>query len=126
MRCEEAVDRCLSRYVSFSGRACRSEFWWFSLLVVLSIAFTMAVAPFSEGLATAGVVTVAFLILPTVTVTVRRLHDIGRSGIMAALFLLPIAGQMLMLAWMARPGVGRRNRFGADPYSEDRMAYFAG
>jgi uncharacterized membrane protein YhaH (DUF805 family) len=56
---------------------------------------------------------------------VRRLHDIGATGWML-LFLVPFIGQVLMLAWLARPGVARLNRFGPQPDKNDeRYLLFA-
>ena len=81
----EAVSAVLRSYVRFDGRASRSEYWWFWvvcwggiwLLAVLASAFSR-----SAGMAVSGVLGIGWLllILPTLAVFVRRLHDSGRSG----------------------------------------------
>ena len=75
---------------------------------------TMIALPLLTELASAGVLVTAILTPPAIAVTVRRLHDIGASGWMPV-FVIPVAGQILMLAWLARPGVRRLNRFGPEP-----------
>lgn len=76
----EAVKSGLSQYAGFSGRARRSEYWWFQLffLLVLAVAAGVDAAVGTEAVLFA----VAFLalMLPTLAVSVRRLHDTGRSG----------------------------------------------
>ena len=61
----ESIKTCFNKYATFSGRASRSEFWWFQLAFFLSF-FTII-----GGL---------ILLLPNMSVTVRRLHDVGKSG----------------------------------------------
>lgn len=63
----EAIKICFNKYADFSGRARRSEFWWFSLFSVLLTIFTCGIGAL-------------VIIIPSIAVTVRRLHDIGRSG----------------------------------------------
>ena len=98
----EAVSACISQYSNFSGRARRSEYWWFSLFtfIVMSITLgpalvasvvnenafesnegSMSVATLIVGiLAIIGGVFALFILIPSIAVQVRRLHDIGRSG----------------------------------------------
>jgi uncharacterized membrane protein YhaH (DUF805 family) len=119
MSFDEAVFRCLSKYAVFTGRARLSEFWWFIGLYLTAIILTLAALALSTGLAKAGLLGVLALTPPAIAVTVRRLHDIGASGWMLV-FLVPLAGQVLMLAWLSRPGVPRVNRFGQEP---EKQAY---
>ena len=84
MKFMPAVKMALTKYVTFEGRACRSEFWWYSLFVII---YT-SVAGFADelmtgdsgGVGVASLVVTLGLLLPSVAVSVRRLHDIGRSG----------------------------------------------
>lgn len=69
-----AIKTCFSKYATFQGRAARPEFWWWTLFWVLLIS---AVAAISYSLYV--VITLA-LFLPGLAVSVRRLHDVGRSG----------------------------------------------
>ncbi len=71
-----AFAQCLRKYVDFTGRAARSEFWWYRLGVMLILA---AVAIAVHGSAVTDLVTLAFL-LPDLAVATRRLHDLNRSG----------------------------------------------
>ncbi|PYF11235.1 uncharacterized membrane protein YhaH (DUF805 family) [Rhodobacter viridis] len=77
----EAILVCLSKFVSFSGRASRSEYWWFMVACGL---FNVPMSLFA-GLGLPSVITIGglfslVLVLPMIAVTVRRLHDIDRSG----------------------------------------------
>jgi uncharacterized membrane protein YhaH (DUF805 family) len=104
-----AVRSCLQKYAVFAGRAPRSEYWFFSLfsVVVYGLAGTLTNATF-------GVVALA-LLLPTLAVGVRRLHDIDRSGKWILIIVIPLVGPILWMIWMCTPGWRRANRFGPDP-----------
>ena len=77
---QQAIRSVLSQYVGFSGRASRSEYWiWWGFMVVVFVAIGAVALLFdSTGYIVASVVALAFF-LPNLAVTVRRLHDIGRS-----------------------------------------------
>lgn len=111
---DDAVLRCLSKYAIFSGRARPSEFWWFMALYLALVGLTLVALTLSVDLASVAVLVTAVLTPPAVAVTVRRLHDIGLTGWMLV-FLIPVAGQILMMTWLARPSVPRLNRFGPEP-----------
>lgn len=91
----DALKICFSKYVTFSGRARRSEFWWFYLWRIFF------------GCCTCGLSDFVFLI-PSIAVTFRRLHDTGRSGwwwgagIIAILFGLPTIGPAVYMAFVQR------------------------
>jgi uncharacterized membrane protein YhaH (DUF805 family) len=117
----EAVQTCLRKFATFSGRASRSEFWWFyAALIVLNVALSVLPGVLA-GLAGAGsdaatvislvfsVVTFAVsiaLIIPTLAVGARRLHDLGQSGWLLLLFLVPCVniGMLIYLAFPGQPG----------------------
>ena len=111
---DDAVLRCFSKYLVFTGRARPGEFWWFMILYLSAIVLTLVALVLSTLLVKAGLLMIAVLTPPAMAVTVRRLHDIGASGWML-IFLVPIIGQILMLAWLARPSIPRLNRFGPEP-----------
>ena len=108
----EAIRRFFSNYANFNGRATRAEFWWpWLLLVVLS---------FLEGLlgslvpAVSAVLTLLIaggLLLPSLALCVRRLHDTGRSWTSALMLLIPVAGVVLMIVFCSKPSDGD-NAFG--------------
>ncbi len=122
---DEAVLRCMSKYAVFTGRARPSEFWWFMFLYLLALMLTPAALALSTGLAKAGLLAIAVLTPPALAVMVRRLHDIGAAGWML-IFLVPFAGQILMLVWLTRPSLPRLNRFGPEPgKTSNRYLLFA-
>ena len=104
----------MSKYAVFTGRARPSEFWWFMFLYLSAFVLSLAALALSTGLAKAGLLAIAVLTPPALAVMVRRLHDIGGAGWML-IFLVPVVGQILMLAWLTRPSLPRLNRFGPEP-----------
>ena len=103
------------KYASFSGRARRTEYWMF-FLVYFVIALVIGVV---EGLLSiGGYLTGIFALvhlLPSLGVTVRRLHDTGRSGWWILLSFIPIIGALVLLYFMVKSGDPQGNRFGSDP-----------
>jgi uncharacterized membrane protein YhaH (DUF805 family) len=124
MNMQTAVKTVLSKYATFSGRAPRSEFWWFTLAVIIlsiivSIIDGAVVAPmlgFEAFAEEAGdplrmIVSLA-LLLPSLAVAVRRLHDIDRSGWWYFIIVIPIIGPLVLLYWYIQPGTDGSNQFG--------------
>jgi uncharacterized membrane protein YhaH (DUF805 family) len=95
----DAIKVCLKKYVDGKGRASRSEYWYFALF------------SFLIGMATGGVGDI-LLLLPSITVSVRRLHDIGRSAWSLLWILLPIIGWIVLIVYAVRPGEPRANAYG--------------
>lgn len=91
-----AVKSCLGQYAGFSGRAVRSEFWWFFLFQII----VMVIASFL-GDVVSGIVSIA-LLLPAFAVGARRLHDVGRSGWWQLLTLTGI-GVLVLIYWWVQP-----------------------
>ncbi|KVE09174.1 MULTISPECIES: DUF805 domain-containing protein [Burkholderia] len=122
MNFSEAIRAVLNKYATFEGRARRAEYWYFALLsCVLSIVGQIIGAAGRDGglitlllLGAISLVSLA-LIVPGIAVSVRRLHDTGRSGWFLLLALIPIVGSILLLVWMCSRGTEGPNRFGADP-----------
>jgi len=150
MDAKTAVLTCLRKYAVFGGRASRSEYWFFTLAtmiaqyavsIVSAIAFAPIIlghmrplviapghpAPFDPAIfrmqlesQIPNLILVAVLFLPHLSVTVRRLHDLGRSGWWWWLNLIPIAGWLCLLVWECGAGTRGANRFGDDPLPADR------
>ncbi|GGF48042.1 hypothetical protein GCM10011519_22550 [Marmoricola endophyticus] len=96
----ESIRSVLSQYVTFSGRASRSEFWWFFLfLVLLDVVLRVLAAVLQFSLRYSGIGLLVFLalLLPYLAVSVRRLHDSERSGGWLAGLVLAYLGALLLL-----------------------------
>lgn len=100
-----------SAYAQFSGRASRSEYWWFALGFLLIV----FVAAFVDGLVGTGgvlsLVAILGLMIPQLAVGVRRLHDTGKSGWYWLINIIPIAS-IVMLIWLAASGDKGPNKYG--------------
>ena len=102
----DAVKLFIANYFNFSGRASRSEYWWFYLFTVLmswgSTLVSAAMFNYGDpmGDILPSIVSLAFII-PAFAAGSRRLHDIGKSGWWQLLYLLPIIGWILLIIWFA-------------------------
>lgn len=115
----EAVAACLSRYADFKGRAARAEFWWFMLFLLLASAFVNQMTMSFFGATSANVVSSIFflaMVVPTISVSARRLHDMNHTGWWQLLSFLGI-GTLILLIWFMLPGTKDANRFGNPPPS---------
>jgi uncharacterized membrane protein YhaH (DUF805 family) len=93
MNMGQAISTCFSKYATFSGRASRSEYWYFYLLYVIVYFVAGFVDPTSNGILT-NLVLLAF-VLPLLSAAVRRMHDVGKSG---WFLLIPIYGFILAVS----------------------------
>ena len=94
-----AVSTCLSQYASFSGRARRSEVWWFYLFAVL-VGLGAVLLDAALGLGFLYPLSLLALLLPTLAAGTRRLHDTGRSGWWWLISLVPFGGIALLVFWV--------------------------
>ena len=101
----QAIKSCLGQYATFSGRAKRSEFWWFFLFQVLVMVAASMLGDVINRIASLA------LLLPALAVGARRLHDIGRTGWWQLLLLSGI-GFLVLLYWWVQPGEGAGNIYG--------------
>jgi uncharacterized membrane protein YhaH (DUF805 family) len=109
------VRRCFALYATFTGRARRSEFWFFWLFNLLAngVAAILDAALFNGAPLNAIVSLV--LLVPNIAVAVRRLHDVGRSGWWLLMMLVPLVGIVVLVIWYISQGEHGPNRFGPDP-----------
>ncbi|MCC4799997.1 DUF805 domain-containing protein [Enterovibrio norvegicus] len=114
----------LKKYAVFKGRARRKEYWIF---IVFNMFFSLVLSQADQmlgyydakmGIGTLGMVYAAAVFLPTLAVTVRRLHDTDRSGWWALLGIVPF-GVIALLILQAFEGTKGGNRFGPDPKGND-------
>ena len=87
---------CFAQYAGFSGRAPRSEFWWFALFQLGVLVIATLISQVLYGIAALA------LLLPALAVGARRLHDIGRSGWWQLLSLTGI-GTLVLIYWWVQP-----------------------
>ena len=106
---------CWKKFVDFNGRARRQEYWMFVLFSFLaSVALQIVDGILGTAGALAGIYGLAALI-PSLAVTVRRLHDTDRSGWMILISLIPIVGAIVLLVFLCSDSKPGDNRFGANP-----------
>ena len=115
----EAIASGFRNYVNFSGRAARSEFWFWTLfaLIVGIVAGILDTAIFLDGEEVWGPVSkiqTVVLFLPGLSVLFRRLHDIDRTG-WWWLLSFTIIGLFVLIYWAIQPGTPGADRFGANP-----------
>ena len=136
MSFSEAVKTCFRKYADFSGRARRSEYWYFYLLTMLIVLFfyillfVIAVANidsgsdinFNTGAFAALLIIIAIttivmlaLVVPNIAVSVRRLHDIGKSGGYYFLCCIPYVGPIILLVFLAKDSEPFQNQYGPCP-----------
>ena len=141
----ESLKTCLvDKYATFSGRASRSEFWWFVLFCilvgfVLDMLFPIDLPVNSDGVVDKDLLSAEelnvvrrnsvgqlignlFLFIPYLSVGIRRLHDINRSGWWQLINFFPVVGWIVFLYWMIKKGTSGPNRFGEDPLRRDNNA----
>ena len=92
----ESISTCFSNYVNFNGRAPRSEYWWWTLFVVLACIASALINGALYGIVVLGT------FLPSIAVATRRLHDTNRSGWLQLLALIPLIGAVILIYWYAQ------------------------
>lgn len=108
----EAVQVCISKYADFSGRASQSEFWFWTLAVVLaSLVANVIDGVLGTGPIVSLLLTLATLV-PGLAVSVRRLHDTGRSGMWLLIAFVPIVGFIILIYFYVQPGDPAPNEYG--------------
>ena len=111
----------LKKYAVFSGRARRKEYWMFVLFniifAVLAIILDNILGTSFQG-AGYGLFYLLYglaVIIPSIAVGVRRLHDTDRSGWWLLICLIPIIGGIWLIVLLATAGTAGENKYGADP-----------
>ena len=112
MTFSESVSTCLKKYFVFEGRASRSEYWWFQLIVSPSY-FISTILENEIGYLFLGIT--LFTLIPAISAGVRRLHDTNRSGFFLLISFIPFIGGLVLLFFLIPEGTKGKNRFGSDP-----------
>lgn len=121
----QAISSVFKNYANFNGRARRSEFWFFELFTLI----ISAVVYLIDYLITGGADVLTFvdiiyglfslaIIVPSLAVAWRRLHDIGKSGANWLFILIPFVGWIFLLAWFVKDSDIGENRFGPNPKAQ--------
>ena len=116
MDIQTSIKTCFKKYADFSGRASRSEFWWFQLfyLIVGIVAMIIDIMLLGYTFEDDGPIQIIFMVvtfLPYIAVGARRLHDINRSGWWQLLYITLI-GIILLIIWWATVGENKKNNHG--------------
>ncbi len=113
--------QALKKYADFSGRARRKEYWFFVLFNII-VSILLAIVDVMLGLhaATMGIGILSGLyslavIIPSIAVSVRRLHDINRTGWWVLIAFVPFIGALVLLVMALIAGTRGANDYGPDP-----------
>ena len=120
----ESIGTCLRKYVDVNGRGSRSEFWYFQLFltVLLIISSWIDSAVFGTGFGETGTVYMVVALgtlLPAICATVRRLHDVNKSG-WWFLIVFTCIGIIPLIIWEATKGTSGSNEYGDDPLGTEQ------
>jgi uncharacterized membrane protein YhaH (DUF805 family) len=142
MTFKESIKTCFNKYATFNGRASRSEYWFWTLFLIVAelviwfgalmlfggmgASVGGAADPYgAAGGALGGMIVgggiamilififALIIILPTLAVTVRRLHDSNKSGWFLLLYIVPFVGPLVIFVFMLLPSTEGANNFGS-------------
>ena len=110
----DSIETCFKKSFQIKGRASKSEFWWFTLFYFIAI---FSLVMINETLA----IIFLLIILPaSICVTIRRLHDQGKSGFFYFISIIPYVGGLILLFMCAMDGTNGKNTFGPSPLKKSR------
>lgn len=114
MDLQTAVQTVIAKYADFTGRARRSEYWYWSLATFLVSVVLQVLNQASVLFNILGFVFALAVIVPSIAVGVRRLHDIDRAGAWLLLVLVPF-GVFVVLFWLVQDSQPGANQYGPSP-----------
>jgi uncharacterized membrane protein YhaH (DUF805 family) len=112
----------LQRFAQFVGRAGRAEYWWFVLANFIVVVILSALSRVSVIFAVLYAVYGIALIVPSIAVGIRRLHDVGKSGWWLLISLVPLVGFIILIVFLATQGNPGPNQYGPPPPTEPVIA----
>jgi uncharacterized membrane protein YhaH (DUF805 family) len=130
MTFQEAINSVFSNYANFSGRARRSEYWYFTLFNIIVSTVLSVLMRLTAGSAMFNlfrIIEVVYslaVIIPGLAVAWRRLHDTGRSGAWYLLILVPIVGAIVLLVWFCKDSQPGVNEYGPCPKDIDQYSSY--
>lgn len=105
----------LKNYVGFSGRARRKEYWMFTLFNFIAVLLLGVIDGIIGTGGILGIIYTLAVLLPSIAVTIRRLHDTGRAGWWLLLILIPLIGAIVLLVFMVLDSKEGNNDYGVYP-----------
>ncbi len=130
MTFQEAINSVFSNYANFSGRARRSEYWYFTLFNIIVSMVLSALMRLTAGSAMFNIFRIIEVVyslavlIPGLAVAWRRLHDIGRSGAWYLLMLVPFVGVIVLLVWFCKDSQPGVNEYGPCPKDFDQYSSY--
>ena len=113
----ESISICIKKYFVFEGRASRSEYWWFQLIVspsyLISEIVESEISYFFLGIT-------LFTLIPAISAGVRRLHDTNKSGFFILISFIPIIGGLILLFFFVSEGTKGKNKYGQNPLKKNK------
>ena len=106
--------KVMKNYFNVEGRARRTEYWMY-FLVYLGIIIVAGILDAIVGMGLIGGLVALGHLIPSITVGVRRMHDIGRSGWFLLVGLIPLIGWIILLYWAVKEGDPQDNAYGSNP-----------
>ncbi|MEG0092133.1 MAG: DUF805 domain-containing protein [Oscillospiraceae bacterium] len=117
--------KVIKSYVNFGGRARRKEYWTFALInvaIVTGLNIADAMMGFSIGnYGLFGSIYSLFIMLPSIAVCFRRLHDVNKSGWWLLAALVPVLGWLWIVFCLIQEGTQGTNKYGDDPKNENQI-----
>ena len=111
----EAIKSVFSQYVGFSGRARRSEYWYFVLFEAVISSVLSGLGQKVAAFSVIGGIFALAVLLPGLAVCIRRLHDIGKSGWWILLSLIPVVGGIILIVFACKDSEPGDNQYGPNP-----------
>ncbi len=121
--------KVLKDYAKFDGRARRSEYWYFVLFNIIAsfiLGFVDGILGLSLVEGSLGLLSglySLFVLIPSISVAVRRLHDVGQSGWMLLISLIPCIGVFILLYFLIKDGDQGDNEYGPSPKTVSSSGY---
>ena len=106
--------KALKNYVGFSGRSQRKEYWMFALFNII-IAIGLAIVDVVAGTGVLSAIYALAVFLPGLAVSIRRLHDIGKSGWWIWIGVIPLIGALILLWFVVTDSDSGENTYGPNP-----------
>ena len=120
----QSIKTCFGKYIDWNGRASRSEFWYFQLFLFILYFIAGQIDSFVLGtelgqIGTTYIIVLLGTMLPALCASIRRLHDVNRSG-WWCLISLTCIGIIPLLIWEASSGASGSNQYGDDPLDKSK------